>query len=168
MARSSTWCSTSRASSTPCARGSTTCSRDATAGVLVQGLEHRSHGLSEGLQIAAQDELERMRRGMSFLDTIVTVTPLLGILGTVTGVIGAFESLGGGHVQDPVAVKAVTEGIAKALITTAAGLTVAIPTLLVYNGFGSFLRRATVLLEQLGTSLEMADREGLEHQHAAR
>ena len=105
-----------------------------------------------------------MQRGLGILDTIVTVAPLLGILGTVTGVIGAFESLGGGRLQDPEAIRAVTEGIAKALITTAAGLIVAIPTLLVYNGLLSALRRASVHLEQIATSLEVADRKG----HASR
>ena len=139
-------------------------SGDPTARVLAEGLAKRQHGLSEVLQIAAQNEVERMQRGLGILDTIVTVAPLLGILGTVTGVIGAFESLGGGRLQDPEAIRAVTEGIAKALITTAAGLIVAIPTLLVYNGLLSALRRASVHLEQSATSLELADRKG----HASR
>ncbi len=139
-------------------------SSDAAARVLAEGLAHREYGLSEALQIAAQNEVERMQRGLSVLDTIVTVAPLLGILGTVAGVIGAFESLGGGRLQDPEAIRAVTEGIAKALITTAAGLMVAIPALLVYNGLFSALRRASVRLEQIATSLEVADRKG----HASR
>ena len=135
-------------------------SSDAAARVLAEGLAHREHGLSEALQIAAQNEVERMQRGLSVLDTIVTVAPLLGILGTVAGVIGAFESLGGGRLQDPEAIRAVTEGIAKALITTAAGLMVAIPALLVYNGLLSALRRASMRFEQTATSLEVAERKG--------
>ena len=91
-------------------------SRDPVAQLLAEGLAHRSHGLSEALQMAAQQQLERMRRGISVLDTIVTVSPLLGILGTVAGVIGAFESLGGQQIQDPAAVRVVTAGIAQALI----------------------------------------------------
>ena len=73
-----------------------------------------------------------MKRGLNVLDTIITLSPLLGILGTVSGIIGSFELLGDMGIQDP---KAVTGGIAQALITTAAGLSVAIVTLIPYNLF---------------------------------
>ena len=141
-------------------------SRDPVAQLLAEGLAHRSHGLSEALQMAAQQQLERMRRGISVLDTIVTVSPLLGILGTVAGVIGAFESLGGQQIQDPAAVRVVTAGIAQALITTAAGLAVAIPSLVVYNGLLSALRRIRIRMEQAATALEVAERKGRERAHA--
>ncbi len=142
--------------------------RDPVAQVLGAGLAERDHGLAEALQIAAQQQLEAMRRGMSLLDTIVSVTPLLGILGTVAGVIGAFESLGGAAFQDPAAVRVVTEGIGKALITTASGLLVAIPTLVVHNSFSSALRRVRVRMEQSGTALEVARRKGWELRNASR
>ena len=136
--------------------------RDPILRLLAEGLSERSHGLSEALQIGAQKQLERMRAGLGLLDTIVTVAPLLGILGTVAGVIGAFDSLGGQAAQDPAAVRAVSEGIGKALITTAAGLCVAIPTLVVYNSLVSALRRMGVRMEQAGTALEVAVRRGAE------
>ncbi len=64
-----------------------------------------------------------MRRYMTVLDTMITVAPLLGIFGTVIGIISSFDLLGSSGIEHP---QAVTAGIAQALITTAAGLGIAI------------------------------------------
>jgi biopolymer transport protein ExbB len=101
-----------------------------TCRILTTGLAHRNYGLTETLESAAGVEIAAMKRGLSVLDTIITLAPLLGILGTVSGIIVSFDLLGDSGIEDP---KAVTEGIAQALLTTAGGLTVAIITLLPHN-----------------------------------
>jgi biopolymer transport protein ExbB len=132
--------------------------------VLAAGLAHRDHGLSEALQVAAQDEIARMRSGLGVLDTIVTLAPLLGILGTVLGIIESFDVLAEAGIGDP---KAVTGGIAKALITTATGLSVAIVSLIPYNSLVGAVQRATGRLEGAATRFEVAYRKGLEKRDAA-
>ena len=132
--------------------------------VLAAGLRHHRHGLTENMVVAADGEVALMRRGMGILDTIITLAPLLGILGTVLGIIQSFESLGAGGVQDP---KGVVAGISVALITTAAGLTVAIVTLLPYNYFRGKVLTATQHLEKTATLLEVACRKGSEGNHEA-
>ena len=124
--------------------------------VLLSALEHREHGLTEALQTSAQDEIAQMRRGLGVLDTIITLAPLLGILGTVLGIIESFDVLAEAGIGDP---RAVTGGIAKALITTAAGLSVAIVTLIPYNAFVATVQRATARLQNAGTRLEVACRK---------
>ncbi|OVE73882.1 hypothetical protein BVX94_02505 [bacterium B17] len=123
--------------------------------VLVKGLAERDHGLSEAMQIEAENQIDRMKQGLAVLDTIVTMAPLLGILGTVLGIIESFDLLGARGIEDP---KAVTGGIAQALITTAAGLSVAIVTLIPFNYFMETVKRATGKLENTATRFEVAYR----------
>lgn len=137
---------------------------DAAAEVLTSGLQHRDHGLTESMQIAAEDLMARLKRGMGVLDTIITLAPLLGILGTVLGIIESFDMLGQAGLEDP---RAVTGGIAQALITTAAGLSVAIVTLIPYNYLVHAVEGLTSELETVTTSLEIAYRKGLEKRDAA-
>ena len=79
---------------------------------------------------AANWELKRFNRGLTILDTTITLAPLLGLLGTVTGMIRSFGMLGGAELGAPAAI---TGGIAEALICTVAGLCVAIPALIFYR-----------------------------------
>ena len=139
-------------------------SSDPTAQVLAAGLSQRDHGLRESLEAAAGDSIEHMKRGLSVLDTVITLAPLLGILGTVLGIIESFDLLGQSGIQDP---KAVTSGIAQALITTAAGLVVAISTLVPFNYFVGRVQRATKRLENVLTQFELAYRKGTEANDAA-
>ena len=131
---------------------------DVAARVLVAGLAEREHGLTETMQVAAGDEIARMKWGLGVLDTIITLAPLLGILGTVLGIIESFDLLGASGIGDP---KAVTGGIAQALITTAAGLSVAVVTLIPFNYLITKVQAATKDLETLTTRLEVACRKGL-------
>jgi biopolymer transport protein ExbB len=126
--------------------------------MLVSGLRHREHGLSEAMQVEAGNEIERMKTGLAALDTIVTMAPLLGILGTVLGIIDSFELLGASGIGDP---KAVTGGIAQALITTATGLSIAIVTLIPLNYFMSRVQREARKLEQISTEFEVAYRQSI-------
>jgi biopolymer transport protein ExbB len=127
-------------------------SRDFVVRVLVSGLLHREFSLTSAMEVAAQDELRRMRRYLPVLDTLITLCPMLGILGTVIGVIQAFDLLGASGIQDP---RAVTVGIAQALITTAAGLTIALFCLIPYNYFLRKAEEAAGEMETYGTSLEI-------------
>jgi biopolymer transport protein ExbB len=104
------------------------------------------------MESAAADEIYKMRRFMSALDTIITIAPLLGILGTVVGIIESFDMLGASGIEDPMAV---TGGIAKALITTASGLTIAIVTVFPYNFFNARIERAAQIIEKYATSFEI-------------
>ena len=137
---------------------------DVAARVLVAGLAEREHGLTETMQVAAGDEIARMKWGLGVLDTIITLAPLLGILGTVLGIIESFDLLGASGIGDP---KAVTGGIAQALITTAAGLSVAVVTLIPFNYLITKVQAATKDLETLTTRLEVACRKGLGGGHAS-
>ena len=113
--------------------------------VFAQALENRTAGFQETLEAASQLELDHLRRGLSVLDTSITVAPMLGILGTVTGIINTFNMLNAAGMENPAGA---TAGIAEALITTAAGLIVAIACLFPFNFLVSQLKRRTTELEQ--------------------
>ncbi len=114
--------------------------------VLTQALENRESGFQETLEAASQLELDSLRRGLSVLDTTITVAPMLGILGTVTGIINTFNMLNAAGIENPTGA---TAGIAEALLTTAAGLIVAIACLFPFNFLVAQLKRRTNELEQL-------------------
>lgn len=118
---------------------------------LSAGLTHK-HSMTQALETQAMTEIRHMRRNLSSLNTIITAAPLLGILGTVLGIIYSFEVLGSQGVGDPLAV---TQGISQALITTAFGLIISLVTLIPYNLFQSFVRDATQELEKYASTLEM-------------
>ena len=120
--------------------------------VLLCGLVHKEYSLSKAMEMAALEEIKRMKKYLPVLDTIITAAPLLGILGTVIGIIHSFDMLGRAGIQDP---QAVTSGIAQALVTTAAGLLIAIFTLFPYNYFMSKVEKAGIRIEKYATSLEI-------------
>jgi len=126
--------------------------------VLAQALENREAGFQETLEAASQMEIDRLRRGLSVLDTTITVAPMLGILGTVTGIINTFNMLNAAGIENPAGA---TAGIAEALITTAAGLIVAIACLFPFNFLVSQLKRRTTELEQITHHFELAYNTGL-------
>jgi len=125
---------------------------DYVAKILVCGLVHRQYSLAKAMEMAATEEIKRMKQYLSVLDTMITAAPLLGILGTVIGIIHSFDMLGQAGIQDP---QAVTGGIAQALLTTAAGLLIAIFTLFPYNYFMSKVEEAALRIEKHTTSLEI-------------
>ena len=120
--------------------------------ILVNGILHREFSMTKAMETAAADEMKRMRRFLGVLDTMITVAPLLGILGTVTGIITAFNLLGTAGVEQP---QLATAGIAEALITTAAGLFIAIPSIIPFNYFNSRAEDAALSIEKYATSLEI-------------
>jgi biopolymer transport protein ExbB len=132
---------------------------DFSSRILISGLANQDYGLRESMEVAAEDEIERMKRGLDILDTIITMAPLFGILGTVLGIIDSFDLLGHSGIEDP---KAVTGGIAQALITTAAGLTVALMTLLPFNYLVAKVKKETREINKIMLRFEAAYRNGLE------
>jgi len=127
-------------------------SKDYAIRVLVSGIVHRKFSMTKAMEVAAIQEIIKMRRGLGILDTMITVAPLLGILGTVIGIILSFKMLAIEGIDNP---QAVTGGIAQALITTAAGLGIAILAVIPYNYFNVKVEQAVQTMEQYATSLEI-------------
>jgi biopolymer transport protein TolQ len=100
----------------------------------------------------SQSQLSRMESSLPFLATTGNITPFVGLLGTVMGIIDAFREIG---TQGTASIAAVAPGVAEALIATAAGLFTAIPAVIAYNYFLTRIRRTafrldTVTIELLG------------------
>jgi biopolymer transport protein ExbB len=106
------------------------------AGLLKYGQPRED--LEKTIENAALYEMGRLERGLVVLATVANVAPLLGFLGTVTGMINSFKALAEQGLSNPGAVAA---GISEALITTAAGLMIAIPVQLAYNYFTTRINR---------------------------
>jgi biopolymer transport protein TolQ len=107
--------------------------------------------ITVNMQLASADEVRRAEKGMSWLATTGSVSPFIGLFGTVWGIIDAFSGLGAAGAAS---LRAVAPGIAEALITTAAGLFAAIPAVIFYN---QFLGNIRDLAQRLDTfALEVA------------
>jgi biopolymer transport protein ExbB len=133
-------------------RSKTRGSKDYIIKILVTGILHREFSMAKAMEAAASEEIQRMQKHMAVIDTMITVAPLLGIFGTVIGIILSFEMLGSAGIEHP---QAVTAGIAQALITTAAGLGIAILSVFPYNYFNSRIEKAALDIEKYATSLEI-------------
>ncbi len=106
------------------------------AGLLRYG--HSREDIEKTIENAALFELDRLEKGMGVLATTANVSPMLGFLGTVTGMIKSFATLAASGLTNPGKVAA---GISEALITTAAGLIIAIPVQLAYNWYTTKINR---------------------------
>lgn len=137
--------------------------------VLAAGLRARrlpTARLEKVLEEKAMAELPELHRRLAVLDTVVTIAPLLGLLGTVTGMIRSFGIMAVSGVDRP---HGITGGVAEALIATAYGLAVAITTLVAYNWLSEKVRDVTAQMENRSTALVnlLAELEG-EPDEAAR
>jgi biopolymer transport protein ExbB len=126
-------------------------SRDPVLRMMWNGLNHQHASLQGALQVAAGIEIKRAGRFLMVMDTLVTLAPLLGLLGTITGLIKSFSFLG----NEELAVQAVTGGIAEALIATACGLGIAIFALVPFNFFTSRVSNLEFELQTAATNLEV-------------
>jgi biopolymer transport protein ExbB len=104
----------------------------------------------QGLETAASIEIALLERGLIWLATVANIAPLLGFLGTVSGMIHAFEAIAA---AEEVSAKLVATGIYEALITTAAGLIVAIPVQAAHNYFVSRIDKFVIDIEESGAEL---------------
>jgi biopolymer transport protein ExbB len=120
--------------------------------VLLSGLVHRNPSAAKALEVAAQKEIPVLKKRLTILDTIITLAPLLGLLGTVTGMIGSFDIMSQAGLGQP---HAVTGGVAEALIATATGLLIAILTLVPYNYFTSRVEEEMEEIEYYASRLEL-------------
>jgi biopolymer transport protein ExbB len=126
-------------------------SRDPVLRMMWNGLNHQHASLQGALQVAAGIEIKRAGRFLVVMDTLVTLAPLLGLLGTITGLIKSFSFLG----NEELAVQAVTGGIAEALIATACGLGIATFALVPFNFFTSRVSNLEFELQTAATNLEV-------------
>jgi biopolymer transport protein ExbB len=122
------------------------------ARVLYAGLAYHHRSPGTAMTAAAQTERQRVKAYVPVLDTIITLTPLLGLLGTITGMISAFGIVSEAGLGQP---QAITGGVAEALIATATGLCIAIMTLIPYNYFRAAVEHLTERMEEQATRLEL-------------
>ena len=112
--------------------------------------------LERTLQLGISEEIARLERSMNWLATTATVSPFIGLLGTVWGIISAFGSLAQ---AGSASLRAVAPGISEALIATAFGLAAAIPAAVFYNYFGTTIREMGARMEDFSLEfLNMAER----------
>jgi len=121
--------------------------------VLAAGIMKRGELPEKAMEAASIAELAKMKRGLSALDTIITLGPLLGLLGTIVGMIDSFGIMAESGLGQP---HAVTGGVAEALVCTAAGIFVAVTTLIPYNYFLAGVEQETERMEQYATHMESA------------
>jgi biopolymer transport protein ExbB len=113
------------------------------------------------LESEAQAEIPFLKRFQTLFETIISIAPLLGLLGTVLGLITSFASLDIGNI-DGTQSQNVTGGISEALVSTAAGLIVAIFTLMFANTFRGMYQRQIALIQEYGGELELLYRRRYE------
>lgn len=128
-------------------------SKDFIAKILVYSLTNKEYSMSNAFVRASSQELSRFTQGMATLDTCITAAPLLGLLGTVTGMMRTFGALGGGDVTG--AASTITGGVAEALIATACGLLIAIVGLLPYNYLNARAEQAKQEVADASHALEI-------------
>ena len=128
-------------------------SKDYVAKVLVYAITHRDHSLTNAFTRAANQELNRFQRGIAVLDTCITISPLLGLLGTVLGMMNTFGALGDGDIAANAG--KITGGVGEALIATAAGLLIAIIGLLPYNILNARVEEARHNITDAANALEL-------------
>lgn len=123
------------------------------AAILYSGLQKADRGdeaVEKAIGTAGVIEMSFLERGLVWVSSVANIAPLVGFLGTVSGMINAFEAIAN---SDQVNAKLVASGISEALITTATGLVIAIPATLAYNYFVSAIDRFTIEMEEAAMEL---------------
>ncbi len=112
--------------------------------------------LERSLQLGISEELAKLDRNMSWLATTASVSPFIGLFGTVLGIIDSFQALG---MAGSASLRAVAPGISEALVATAAGLAAAIPAAIFYNHFGHVIREIGARMEDFSLEfMNLAER----------
>ncbi len=133
-------------------------SQDAVARILVYSLSNREYSMSNAFIRASSQELNRYEQGMATLDTAITAAPLLGLLGTVTGMMRTFGALGSGDIA--AAAGKITGGVGEALIATCCGLFIAVCCLLPYNYLNARAGEAKSEISDASHALEILIAKG--------
>jgi biopolymer transport protein TolQ len=124
--------------------------------VKAKGAIRNRTALERSLQLGVSEELAKLERNMNWLATTATVTPFIGLLGTVLGIIKAFLEL---TTQGSTSLRAVGPGIAQALVATAVGLFAAIPAAIAYNYFSNSIREIGARMDDFALEfLNLAER----------
>ncbi|MDR0536286.1 MAG: MotA/TolQ/ExbB proton channel family protein [Puniceicoccales bacterium] len=129
-------------------------SRDFVARILVNALTHRDLSLEDAFAQASSKELARYQQGIPILDTCITAAPLLGLLGTVTGMIGTFNSLNGTDIA--ASAGGITGGVGEALIATTCGLAIAIAALFPFNVLNARVEQVRADIANAASALNLA------------
>jgi biopolymer transport protein TolQ len=120
------------------------------------GLVNRP-AIERSLQLGISEEITKFERNMSWLATVASVSPFIGLFGTVWGIMDAFLGLGN---AGSASLRAVAPGIAEALVTTALGLVAAIPAAIFYNMFGSSVREMGTRMDDFAIEFQnLAERD---------
>jgi biopolymer transport protein ExbB len=128
-------------------------SKDPVIRMMWHGMNHFHSSMQGALQVAAGAELQKAGRFLTVMDTLVTLAPLLGLLGTVSGIFRTFLSLGNATVEG--ATGQITGGIGEALIATMCGLGIAILALIPFNYFTRKVAQLQFELESAATNVEV-------------
>lgn len=128
-------------------------SPDAVIRMIWHGMNHFHSSLQGALQVAAGAELQKAGRFLTVMDTLVTLAPLLGLLGTVSGIFRTFSALGDATMEG--ATSQITGGIGEALIATMCGLGIAVFALVPFNFFTRKVAQLHFELESAATNLEV-------------
>jgi len=124
--------------------------------VKARGTLSNRASLERTLQVGVSEELAKLERNMNWLATTASVTPFIGLFGTVLGIIRAFQDLGQ---QGSTSLRTVAPGISQALIATAVGLAAAIPAAIFYNHFGHAIREIGARMDDFALEfLNMVER----------
>lgn len=112
--------------------------------------------LERSLQLGASEELAKLERHMNWLATTASVSPFIGLFGTVLGIIASFQALGQ---AGSASLRAVAPGISEALVATAAGLAAAIPAAIFYNHYGHVIREMSARMDDFSLEfMNLAER----------
>lgn len=130
--------------------------QESTRQVKLRGEIINKVALERSLQMGISEEITRLERRMSWLATTATVSPFVGLFGTVLGIIDSFQGLGS---AGSASLRAVAPGISEALIATAAGLAAAIPAAVAYNAFGHSIKELGARMDDFAMEfLNMTER----------
>ena len=111
--------------------------------VVLERHDRKDGEIQEAVQVSAREEIIKMQAGIPVLEVIIAIAPLLGLLGTATGLFTVFEGVGAGE-EKP---EEMAHGIAEALITTVSGLAVAVPAVIAHGFFNRKIERYSARLE---------------------
>jgi biopolymer transport protein TolQ len=113
--------------------------------------------IERSLQLGISEEVTKLEMNMNWLATVATVSPFIGLFGTVWGIIDAFQGLGN---AGSASLRAVAPGISEALVTTAIGLAAAIPAAIFYNLFGTRIKEMGTRMEDFAIEFQnLAERD---------